>query len=87
MPKWTGVWYNHTIVRAEILEIHIEYMDGSMETIPAKDIHYEKLPGCYVATAVYHSYNCPQVWTLRRFRDGVLAEHCTAGPLCGCTTR
>ncbi len=25
--------------------------------------------GCYIATAVYGSYDCPQVWTLRRFRD------------------
>ena len=30
--------------------------------------------GCYVATSVYGSYDCPQVWTLRRFRDNVLAE-------------
>lgn len=30
--------------------------------------------GCYVATAVYGSYDCPQVWTLRRFRDYELAE-------------
>lgn len=30
--------------------------------------------GCYVATAVYGSYDCPQVWTLRRFRDDRLAE-------------
>lgn len=30
--------------------------------------------GCYVATAVYGSYNCPEVWTLRRFRDDTLAE-------------
>lgn len=30
--------------------------------------------GCYVATAVYGSYNCPQVWTLRRFRDLTLAK-------------
>lgn len=29
--------------------------------------------GCYVATAVYGSYNCPQVWTLRRYRDNTLA--------------
>lgn len=28
--------------------------------------------GCYVATAVYGSYNCPEVWTLRRFRDNTL---------------
>lgn len=30
--------------------------------------------GCYVATAVYGSYDCPQVWTLRRYRDYMLAE-------------
>ena len=30
--------------------------------------------GCYIATAVYGSYDCPQVWTLRRFRDDTLAE-------------
>lgn len=29
--------------------------------------------GCYVATAVYGSYDCPPVWTLRRFRDQLLA--------------
>ena len=30
--------------------------------------------GCYVATAVYGSYDCPQVWTLRRYRDDTLAS-------------
>lgn len=30
--------------------------------------------GCYVATCVYGSYDCPQVWTLRRFRDRTLAS-------------
>ena len=30
--------------------------------------------GCYVATCVYGSYNCPQVWTLRRYRDNTLAK-------------
>lgn len=28
---------------------------------------------CYIATSVYGSYDCPQVWTLRRYRDSVLA--------------
>jgi len=32
-----------------------------------------KSGGCYVATAVYGSYDCPQVWTLRRYRDYTLA--------------
>ena len=30
--------------------------------------------GCYVATCVYGSYDCPEVWTLRRFRDDRLAK-------------
>ncbi len=30
--------------------------------------------GCYIATAVYGSYDCPQVWTLRRYRDYELAK-------------
>lgn len=33
-----------------------------------------KSGGCYVATAVYGSYDCPEVWTLRRYRDYSLAE-------------
>jgi uncharacterized Zn finger protein (UPF0148 family) len=33
---------------------------------------YQTKKSCYVASAVYGSYNCPQVWTLRRFRDYTL---------------
>ena len=33
---------------------------------------YSHSDGCYIATCVYSSYDCPQVWTLRRFRDGKL---------------
>ncbi len=31
--------------------------------------------GCYVATCVYGSYDCPEVWVLRRYRDSVLEKH------------
>lgn len=31
--------------------------------------------GCYIATCVYGSYDCPEVWTLRRFRDDILATN------------
>lgn len=31
--------------------------------------------GCYIATAVYGSYNCKEVWVLRRYRDYVLYEN------------
>ena len=30
--------------------------------------------GCYIATCVYGSYDCPAVWTLRRFRDETLGS-------------
>lgn len=30
--------------------------------------------GCYIATCIYGSYDCPQVWTLRRFRDYTLDD-------------
>lgn len=30
--------------------------------------------GCYIATSVYGSYDCPEVWTLRRFRDNNLLK-------------
>ena len=30
--------------------------------------------GCYVATCVFGSYDCPEVWTLRRFRDHCLSQ-------------
>ena len=49
--------------------------------MPASDLimtaNFKQAPsvqGCYVATAVYGSYDCPEVWTLRRFRDDVLAK-------------
>ena len=32
----------------------------------------KKKKGCYIATAVYGSYNCPEVWVLRRYRDNDL---------------
>jgi len=34
-----------------------------------------KSGGCYVATCVYGSYDCPEVWTLRRFRDNILSKY------------
>lgn len=37
-----------------------------------KNREAEQKSGCYIATAVYGSYDCPEVWTLRRFRDNTL---------------
>lgn len=30
--------------------------------------------GCYIATCVYGSYDCPEVWSLRRYRDFRMKE-------------
>ena len=30
--------------------------------------------GCYIATSVFQTYDCPQLWTLRRYRDNVLKK-------------
>ena len=57
------------------------YDDESLERISNEIRKYDpsfppfqkKQSGCYVATAIYGSYNCPEVWTLRRFRDNSLA--------------
>lgn len=45
--------------------------------IAAYDPNYKiekvtKIGACYIATAVYGSYDCSQVWVLRRFRDDFL---------------
>lgn len=64
-------WYNK-----EYLLSLINRLDSEIKTV---DPNYEvpKLntnDGCYVATSVYGSYDCPEVWTLRRFRDDTLAK-------------
>lgn len=41
---------------------------------PSRWSSKESSGGCYVATAIYGSYDCPQVWTLRRYRDYTLAQ-------------
>ena len=30
--------------------------------------------GCYIATSIYGSYDCLEVWTLRRYRDYKLSK-------------
>lgn len=53
--------------------------DKILSTIADNKINNKTKPkksdGCYIATAVYGSYDCPQVWTLRRFRDNVLRQN------------
>ena len=45
---------------------------GSSDPNMTGGYHNNSNGACYVATAVYGSYDCPEVWTLRRYRDTVL---------------
>ena len=54
---------------------------SELEELIKQSIHYETTQVqnkekyyCYVATCIYGSYDCPQVWTLRRYRDYSLAK-------------
>lgn len=52
---------------------------GGKESVQSTPDKYEapknsSSGGCYVATCVYGSYDCPPVWTLRRFRDNILSN-------------
>lgn len=53
--------------KAEIISDFNEVLEKNGYTI--------KKEGCYIATAVYGSYDCPQVWVLRRYRDNVMRHH------------
>ena len=64
------------LIKAELIReyaMKINELDPSFE-IPSVESKTNSNGGCYVATAVYGSYDCPQVWTLRRYRDYSLAE-------------
>lgn len=77
---WETPWYNPSIKTVKLNKIEIEYMDGTSETqtsglaVQASAAPQSASGGCYVATAVYGSYDCPEVWTLRRYRDDQLAK-------------
>lgn len=63
------------LIKAELIHEFAEkihQLDPSFE-VPSVESKTNASGGCYVATAVYGSYDCPQVWTLRRFRDYTLA--------------
>jgi len=58
--------YNHRDARGK--------SSGSSDPGMFGSYNHSDSQGCYVATCVYGSYDCPQVWTLRRYRDYTLAS-------------
>ena len=57
-----------------IMNIHEKIFDIDPSHHIPYDIPDSSSGRCYVATAVYGSYDCPEVWTLRRYRDYTLAQ-------------
>lgn len=62
----------YSISTGEILQQRYNSMFGN-EASTNNGNYSKKTKGCFIATCVYGSYDCPQVWTLRRYRDYALA--------------
>jgi|GEM_PF-3102312 len=56
----------------EFLELELLTDSWQLRTL-SKFERLQKKGPCYVATCVYGTYDCPEVWTLRRYRDNVLS--------------
>ena len=63
-------------VKSDVVNIAKQYRTSARKTTQSATQHsYKKSQnneGCYIATAIYGSYDCPEVWILRRFRDEIL---------------
>lgn len=74
--SWTAS-SNHSSVRGYAILFYIDCLgsdSSTREDCMKKSKITGSTGGCYIATCVYGSYDCPQVWTLRRFRDTMLAS-------------
>lgn len=82
---WTSYGVNQEYIKKRIEEtlaalpvkrIHHFYKERKVEnpnhTEDAAIANKSEKKGCYIATCVYGSYDCPQVWILRRFRNYIL---------------
>ena len=76
-PTYGDIWYKNEL-RAPILQKYDMYVAElrplEPNYVPPTLTRQATKGGCYVATCVYGSYDCPEVWTLRRFRDYYLDE-------------
>lgn len=82
VPCWTGGMIKHQGIlnylkdketNKSIIMNYYSKVQKYDPSIPAP-VFTTSNSGCYVATAIYGSYDCPQVWTLRRYRDYTLAK-------------
>ncbi|MBQ7265581.1 MAG: hypothetical protein IJS61_05730 [Firmicutes bacterium] len=65
--------YAADFTMTDLSSSEVEALNTRIKNLDPSYIPKNNSSGCYVATAVYGSYDCPQVWTLRRYRDNILA--------------
>lgn len=65
---------NLDLKQAKDIVVNIDSVDFTKPQLGEASPAPAKKGGCYVATCVYGSYDCPEVWTLRRFRDEDLGK-------------
>jgi hypothetical protein len=78
-----GDIYSNAKIKNEIRVQLVQEYDKYVALIKDKEANYQppqinrdgKAQGCYVATCVYGSYDCPEVWVLRRYRDYKLSTN------------
>ena len=58
----------------DTVQIFLSDMPEKLDRLLQTPQSEQKTGGCYIATCVYGSYDCPPVWTLRRYRDDTLAK-------------
>lgn len=71
-----GTWYKKGIAAGcdpEVLEGRV-WAEKPVNFNSSNNSSKTDKGGCYIATAVYGSYDCAEVWTLRRFRDEYLSK-------------
>ncbi len=76
-PEYIKGRIDETLSKLPITRIH--HFSQTPAQQPNDDIPQSKpmqKKGCYAATCVYGSYNCPKVWVLRRYRDTTLSHNC-----------
>ncbi|MGM9552634.1 MAG: CFI-box-CTERM domain-containing protein [Clostridia bacterium] len=72
--KGIDIRINYKFTSEESKKEILSYVDKIKKYNPSYQGLTFSSGGCYVATCVYGSYDCPEVWTLRRYRDYILAE-------------
>ena len=75
-PEYIKGRIDETLNKLPVSRIH-HFSQAPTQEQPVLDFPKStptKKNGCYIATCVYGSYDCPQVWTLRRYRDNTLSK-------------